>query len=310
MAQTGNEFDIFSLSVDDLEVKETRPTGSDLYRPKPDNGKNGMYESLIRFLPNLKNPRKPYVHKYTYWLEDSDGKGFTVDSPSTIGEKCPVQDMFFKLRNSESAIDKKNSEMLKRKEVYYALVQVIDDENDKDLEGQIKVFKFGYKIKQKIDEEMNPKYDEPVQIFDPYEGKNFQLSISKQAGYPNYDSSKFQSRTSAMVIEGKEVPETNEGKKSIIDYLENGPDLSNFEYRPWNEETRERVMNVLSQYGSPGSSVSRVSNTSTRAEAPKAQTTQPKPQPKAEPKVEVTNESQESNNSGGDLDDFINGLDL
>ena len=92
--------------------------------------------------------------------------------------------MFFKLRNSESAIDKKNAEMLKRREVYYALVQVIDDENDKDLEGQIKVFKFGYKIKQKIDEEMNPKYDEPVQIFDPYEGKNFQLSISKQAGFP------------------------------------------------------------------------------------------------------------------------------
>ena len=88
MAQTGNEFDIFSMSVDDLEVKETRQTGSDLYRPKPDNGKNGMYESLIRFLPNLKNPRKPYVRKYTYWLEDSDGKGFSVDSPSTIGEKC------------------------------------------------------------------------------------------------------------------------------------------------------------------------------------------------------------------------------
>lgn len=306
MAQTGNEFDIFSLSVDDLEVKETVNTGSDLYRPKPDNGKNGMYESLIRFLPNLKNPRKPYVRKYTYWLEDSDGKGFSVDSPSTIGEKCPIQDMFFKLRNSESAIDKKNAEMLKRREVYYALVQVIDDENDKDLEGQIKVFKFGYKIKQKIDEEMNPKYDEPVQIFDPFEGKNFQLSISKQAGFPNYDSSKFQSRTSPMTINGNNVPETDEGKRSIIEYLENGPDLSNFDYKPWNEEIRERVNNVLSQYTSPGSSVQTVTK--------KVETPAPKPQAKKEAVVKNEAPVQEtidsSNTEGGDLDDFLNGLDL
>lgn len=307
MAQTGNEFDIFSLSVDDLEVKDTRPAGSDLYRPKPDNGKNGMYESLIRFLPNLKNPRKPYVRKYTYWLEDSDGKGFTVDSPSTIGEKCPIQDMFFKLRNSDSAIDKKNSEMLKRREVYYGLVQIIDDENDKDLEGQIKIFKFGYKIKQKIDEEMNPKYDEPVQIFDPYEGKNFQLSISKQAGFPNYDSSKFQSRTSAMIIDGNEVPETSDGKKSIIEYLENGPDLSNFEYRPWDEETRERVNNVLQQYASPGTPIQTVTKKAEPKAAPVAKKVS---KPKASETVSETKEDTTTSESGGDLDDFLNGLDL
>tara|TARA_R110001592_G_scaffold120545_3_gene324983 strand:- start:58963 stop:59892 length:930 start_codon:yes stop_codon:yes gene_type:complete len=309
MAQTGNEFDIFSLSVNDLETQGlARPSGSVLYKPKPDNGKGGIYESLIRFLPNIKNPRKPYIRKYTYWLEDSEGNGFAVDSPSTIGEKCPVQDAFFKLRNSESAIDKKNSELFKRREVYYGLVQIIDDENDKDLEGQIKVYKFGYKIKQRIDEEMNPKYDEPVQVFDPYEGKNFQISISKQGTWPSYDGCKFQSRTSAMEIDGSSPPSTDSGRKQIIEYLEAGPDLTNFEYTPWDDETRERVLNVLSMYTSPGESVKSV----TRPNVEK-----PKPKPKSSTKPKSADAAPDSSTNpvapletGGDLDDFINGLDL
>ena len=145
-----NEFDIFNVSVKDLDTGE-RPSslGSDLYSPKPDQGQDGTYRSLIRFLPNIKNPRKPFVRKFVYWLEDRDGNGFYADSPSTVGDKCPVQDMFFKLRNSESAVDKKMSEGLKRREVFYALVQIVKDPQNRDLEGQVKVFKFGYKIKTK-----------------------------------------------------------------------------------------------------------------------------------------------------------------
>ena len=308
MAEKGNEFDIFSLSVGDLETQESRPTGSSLYKPRPDDGKGGIYDSLIRFLPNLKNPRKPYIRKYTYWLEDSDGKGFTVDSPSTVGEKCPVQDTFFRLRNSQSAIDKKNSELFKRREVYYALVQVINDENNKDMEGQIKVFKFGYKIKQRIDEELNPKYDEPVQVFDPFEGKNFQISISKQGPWPSYDGCKFQSRTSAMTIDNETVSETDEGKKSIIEYLENGPDLTNFDYKPWDDEIRSKVMNVLSMYDSPGKSVRNV----TRPNAETQTKSAPKPKTPKTPVAEVDSSTNPvtSDEGGGDLDDFINGLDL
>jgi len=147
-----NEFDIFSVSVKDLDTGDRPQTTSDLYTPKPDQGSDGTYRSLIRFLPNVKNPRKPFVRKYVYWLEDRDGNGFYVDSPSTVGDKCSVQDMFFKLRNSESAVDKKMSEGLKRREVFYALVQIVKDPQNRDLEGQVKIMKFGYKIKTKIDE--------------------------------------------------------------------------------------------------------------------------------------------------------------
>ena len=303
-----NEFDIFSVSVNDLDTGDRERTGgSDLYTPKPDQGQDGTYRSLIRFLPNIKNPRKPFVRKFVYWLEDRDGNGFYADSPSTVGDKCPVQDMFFKLRNSESAVDKKMSESLKRREVFYALVQIVKDPQNRDLEGQIKIFKFGYKIKTKIDEELNPQFDEPTQVFDPFEGKNFELVISKKGGYPNYDSCKFQGSKSAMTIQGENVTDSDEGRKAILEYLKDAPDLGNFDYKSWNDETRNKVMNVLSQYSSPGASIETV----TKKSEP---TSQPKKVEKAAEAVtetaEATAEAPSDSSGGDDFDDFINGLDL
>ncbi len=310
-----NEFDIFNLSVNDLDTGDKQGTGgSDLYSPRPDQGQDGTYRSLIRFIPNIKNPRKPYVRKFVYWLEDREGNGFYADSPSTVGDKCPVQDMFFKLRNSESAVDKKMSEGLKRREVFYALVQIVKDPQNRDLEGQIKVFKFGYKIKAKIDEELNPQFDQPTQIFDPFEGKNFELLISKKGGYPNYDSCKFQGSKSAMSIDGETVSDTDEGRKMILEYLKNAPDLGNFDYKPWNDEQRNKIMNVLSQFSSPGTSVGvitgSVPKTSSKPAASPAKSSQAPPDIEDFVPNDSDDSSKETESNGDDFDDFINGLDL
>lgn len=300
-----NEFDIFSVSVKDLDTGDRPQATSDLYTPKPDQGQDGTYRSLIRFLPNVKNPRKPFVRKYVYWLEDRDGNGFYADSPSTVGEKCPVQDMFFKLRNSESAVDKKMSEGLKRREVFYALVQIVKDPQNRDLEGQIKVMKFGYKIKTKIDEELNPQFDEPTQVFDPFEGKNFELVISKKGGYPNYDSSKFQGSRSAMSINGEEVTADDAGRTAILDYIKDAPELGNFDYRPWSDDQRNKVMGVLAQFSNPGASIETVTQAKSTPEPAKtaAAATQVT-------ETVTTETTTEGSSKGDDFDDFINGLDL
>lgn len=296
-----DEFDIFNLGVSDIETYE-KPTGgnSDLYKPTADNGKDGIYSSLIRFLPNPKNPSKSIVRKYVYWLEDSSGNGSYFDSPSTVGEKCPVQDLFFKLRNSESAVDRKMSEKLKRREIFYSLVQVLKDPQDPSLEGQIKIFKFGYKIKQKIDEELNPQFDEPTQVFDLFDGKNFELKITKQGGYNNYDSSKFQGKTSAIEINSNVMEATAESKKVIMSYLGDAPDLSSFDYKTWDDETRTRVDSILDQYRSPGSATGTISRPNNPT---------PSPQPASTPAPAATT-SNESSGGSEDLDDFLDGLDI
>jgi hypothetical protein len=303
-----NEFDIFSVSVKDLDTGDRPQTTSDLYTPKPDQGSDGTYRSLIRFLPNVKNPRKPFVRKYVYWLEDRDGNGFYVDSPSTVGDKCSVQDMFFKLRNSESAVDKKMSEGLKRREVFYALVQIVKDPQNRDLEGQVKIMKFGYKIKTKIDEELNPQFDEPTQVFDPFEGKNFELVISKKGGYPNYDSCKFQGSKSAMTINEDVVTADDAGRTAILDFIKDAPDLSNFDYRPWTDDQRNKVMGVLSQFSNPGSSIETVTRKQSAPEPVRAEAAAAKVTETA--KAPVTETKTEDSSKGDDFDDFINGLDL
>jgi hypothetical protein len=201
------------------------------------------------------------------------------------------------------------SEGLKRREVFYALVQIVKDPQNRDLEGQVKIMKFGYKIKTKIDEELNPQFDEPTQVFDPFDGKNFELVISKKAGFPNYDSSKFHGNKSPMTIKGEPVLNDDASRKSILDLLGTAPDLSSWGYKAWDDVVRGKVMNVLSQFTSPGDSIQNITRSKpapstpsvTEAASTKA-TTETKESPKAEPAKE--------GEKADDFDDFINGLDL
>lgn len=290
------EFDIFNLGVGDIETYKPKESGgSDLYKPTADQGKDGTYRALVRFVPNPKNPSKSIVRKYIYWLEDGNGNGSYYDSPSTVGDSCPVQDLFFKLRNSDSAVDRKMSENLKRREVFYSLLQIIKDPNNPDMEGKVKVFKYGYKVKQKIDEELNPQFDTPTQVFDIFEGKNFELVITKQGGYNAYDSSKFQGKISAMSISSKEIENNSGDKQKVMDLLSEAPDLSAFDYKKWDDDTRNKVEGLLHQYRSPGSAKAVVSSPSTSTSAPKA-----------EVKEKTTSVESESS----DLNDFLEGLDL
>jgi hypothetical protein len=303
------EFDIFNLGVADVDTHETAASsGSDLYKPTADDGKDGTYKAIIRFVPNPSNPRNSLVKKYVHWLTNASGDGKMVDSPSTLGEKCPIADVFFKLRKSDSAVDRKMSDKLKRREQYFALVKVIKDPQNPDLEGQYKIFKFGYKIKEKIDEELKPAFGEPTQVFDLFAGKNFELIISRQGDFNNYDKSKFSSSTSAIDMNGTPAERTKEVMSTIKTQLDAAPSLEPYEYKAWDEETRDFVNSILRNYLNPGDSMDSVIS------KPAAK----KPAAKTESKDETTGSdfefpSEMTATPGGasdadDLDDFLNDL--
>jgi hypothetical protein len=304
------DFDIFNLSVSDVEThKQTTSSTEDvIYKPSADDGKDGTYKALIRFVPNPENPRKSLVRKYVHWLTDAAGNGRLVDSPSSVGEKCPIQDAFFRLRKSDSAIDRKMSDKLKRREQYYALIKVIKDPQNPALEGQYRIFKFGYKIKEKIDEELSPAFGEPTQVFDLFEGKNFELIISRQGEYNNYDKSKFSASTSAVMLGDNPAERNQESMNVIKEELENAPSLSTYEYKPWDDQARDFVNTVLGQYiSNPGGSMDRVSTPAPKKAAAPTTT--------AEPSLEsafgnTTSESKSNVDSDDDLDSFLNDLDI
>lgn len=257
------DFDIFNLSVSDVETHETKSSSStnEIYKPSADDGKDGTYKALIRFVPNPANPRNSLVKKYVHWLTDANGDGRLIDSPSTVGDKCPIADAFFKLRKSDSAVDRKMSDKLKRREQYYSLIKVVKDPQNPELEGTYKVFKFGYKIKEKIEEETKPAFGEPTQIYDLFEGKNFELIITRQGEYNNYDKSKFSATRSAIAIEGKPAERSKEAMTAIKGELDTAPSLDPYGYKKWDAETLDFVNGILRQYLNPGSSMDSVIST-------------------------------------------------
>jgi hypothetical protein len=298
------DFDIFNLGVEDVETHAAKQTTvNEIYKPTADDGKDGTYKALIRFVPNPENPRNSLIQKYVHWLTNSSGDGKLVDSPSTIGEKCPIADVFWKLRKSDSAVDRKSSEKLKRRQQYYALIKIVKDPQNPEMEGTYKIFKFGYKIKEKIDAELKPDFGEPTQVFDLFEGKNFELIITRQGEYNNYDKSKFSASTSPIDMSGTPAERDKETMETIKAELEAAPSLKGYDYQAWDEDTRTFVNDVLRMYLNPGDSIAQITS------VPKAA---PKSAPKAEAVAETISSNSESTavKSEDDLDSFLNDLDI
>lgn len=76
---------------------------------------------------------------------------------------------------------------------YYSNVLIIADPKHPENVGQVKIFKYGKKIFEKIMSAAKPIFDDetPVNVFDYWEGANFKLKMRQVDGYPNYDSSVF-----------------------------------------------------------------------------------------------------------------------
>jgi len=304
-----DSFDIFNLGVEDVETHQPERTSvNEVYKPTADDGKDGTYKALIRFVPNPENPRKSLIQKYVHWLTNSNGDGKLVDSPQTIGEHCPIADVFWKLRKSDSAVDRKSSEKLKRRQQYYSLIKIVKDPQNPELEGTYKVFKFGYKIKEKIDSELKPDFGEPTQVFDLFEGKNFELVITRQGEYNNYDKSKFSSSKSAILMGETPAERSKEAMASIKEELEAAPSLATYDYKAWDEDTRSFVNNVLRMYLNPGDSIAEVTSTPASKAAPKAAPVAAAATPAAAPVATATEPAKA--NTDDDLDSFLNDLNL
>lgn len=238
--------DIFNLNADDfVEKQESRE--SELYKPDPKKGKDNVYKSLIRFVPFHKDPKKSKVKKYSYWLTDPlTGESFSVDCPSSINQKSIIQDTYWKLKKSASVAEQKLADKFKRRENYYALVQILKDDQDPSLVGKIKVIKFGQKLNNILQSELQPEYGKPYNPFDPFKGRVMALTVTISAGFNNYDLSKFVGEETPLMLNGKPLQQTQEDMAKFVEFLKgNSPDLSNYDYKEWSDDVREKVKTVV-----------------------------------------------------------------
>ena len=162
------------------------------WRPELDKSSNGY--AVIRFLPPVEGEDVPWSRLFSHGFQ---GKGgwFIENCPTTIGGKCPLCEVNNDLWNSGLESDKDIARQRKRKLSYISNILVVSDPANPQNEGKIFLYKYGKKIFDKINEAMNPEFEDesPVNPFDFWEGANFKLKVRKVAGYINYDKSEFES---------------------------------------------------------------------------------------------------------------------
>jgi hypothetical protein len=112
---------------------------------------------------------------------------------TTLNQKDPVSEYNSILWNSGIEANKEIARKQKRRLTYVSNILVVSDPKNPENEGQIKLYKFGKKIFDKISESMNPEFadETPLNPFDFWEGANFKIKIRQVEGYRNYDKSEF-----------------------------------------------------------------------------------------------------------------------
>jgi len=174
---------------------------------KPELDKSGNGYAVLRFLPAVKNEDLPWARLWSHAFQGPGG-WFIENSLTTLNKKDPVSEANTLLWNSGVEADKEIARKRKRKLSYIANVQIISDSKHPENEGQVKLFKFGKKIFDKITEAMKPEFEDekPINPFDFWEGANFKLKIRKVDGFWNYDKSEFDS-TSAVATNDEAIEE-------------------------------------------------------------------------------------------------------
>ena len=147
-------------------------------------------------MPAVKNEDLPWARLWSHAFQGPGG-WYIENSLTTLNKKDPVSESNSLLWNSGVEADKEIARKRKRKLSYIANVLIINDAKHPENEGQVKLFKFGKKIFDKITEAMKPEFEDekPINPFDFWEGANFKLKIRKVDGYWNYDKSEFDSPT-------------------------------------------------------------------------------------------------------------------
>jgi hypothetical protein len=187
-------FDNLMKEVEKISKPEGGRTEDDrFWQPSVDKVGNGY--AVIRFLPPPQGEDLPWARIWSHGFQGPGGKWYIENSRTTLGQADPVSELNTELWNSGVESDKEIARKQKRKLTYIANILIIKDSANPENDGQVKLFKFGKKIFDKIKDITDPQFEdeEPVNPFDFWKGANFKLKIRNVEGYRNYDKSEFDS---------------------------------------------------------------------------------------------------------------------
>ena len=224
-------------------------TDDRFWRPELDKSGNGY--AVIRFLPAPEGEDLPWARIWNHGFQGPGG-WYIENSLTTLGQKDPVSEHNSTLWNSGIEANKEVARKQKRRLNYTANVYILKDPAHPENEGTIKLYRFGKKIFDKINDLMNPEFEDesPVNPFDLWAGANFKMKIRKVEGYSNYDKSEFEA-PSALLEDDDKMEEIWKSENSLKELV------SEDKFKTFDElKTKlERVLGLGSEFSSTPKSV-------------------------------------------------------
>jgi hypothetical protein len=205
LKRSSGNIDKLSKAIEALNTTEGSDNKDNYWKPEVDKAGNGM--ATIRFLPAPAvdgDDALPWVKIFSHGFQGPGG--WLIDNClTTKNQQCPVCEHNSGLWNSGIEANKEVVRKQKRKLNYLTNIYIVSDPKHPENEGQIKLFRFGKKIFDKITEAMNPQFEDEKAInpFDLWGGANFKLKIRKVEGYQNYDKSEFESASPLSTDDAK-----------------------------------------------------------------------------------------------------------
>jgi len=265
-------FESLMKEVDKIATPQSEGAQKDerFWQPEVDKAGNGY--AVIRFLPPPKGEDLPWVRIWNHAFQGPTGKWYIENSLTTLNKQDPVSEVNTELWNTGSEDNKNIARKQKRKLVYISNIYIVKDPAHPENEGQVKLFKFGKKIFDKIKDVMHPTYEdeEAINPFDFWKGANFKLKIRNVEGYRNYDKSEFDA-VEAMLEDDDELESIWNKQHSLQEFLD-----------PKHFKSYEELKAKLEMVLSGSSSVSKAEDVDLEESAPVA-----KAKPKSKPPVDL-----------------------
>lgn len=255
---------------------------------KLDADKAGNGTATIRFLPRVEGDELPWVKIFSHGFQGPTGKWYIENSLTTIGEDDPVGQLNSKLWNStgdENSPARKQARAQKRKLNYISNILVVSDPKHPENEGKVFLFRYGKKIMDKIMDKARPTFEdeEPVNVFDLWEGADFKLRMKKVDRFPNYDDSKFMDMSAIADGDDKELQKVMDSCYKLSEFL----DRKNFKSY---EELSRKLAQVLNTEAAPPVSTASMREVDDSGEVVSPKRVEVRPQPK---RVELSEDDEE-----------------
>jgi hypothetical protein len=221
LKRNSGNLDKLAKAIEQLNSAETSNDKDNFWKPEVDKAGNGY--AVLRLLPAPAvdgDDGLPWVKVFDHGFQGPGG-WYIENSLTTLGQKDPVSEYNSQLWNSGIEANKEVARKQKRRLSYICNVYVVEDPKNPQNEGKVFLYKFGKKIFDKINEAMNPQFEDEkaVNPFDLWEGANFKLKIRNVEGYRNYDKSEF-AASSALFDDDEKLEEVWKKEYSLKEFLD------------------------------------------------------------------------------------------